>query len=133
MGLFDEVLSMAGAAAGQQTQHAGALGAMMDYLNSPQVGGIAGLQKMFEQGGLGGVFSSWVSSGQNLPISADQLQNVLHSGALEAAAQKSGMDPNQLTGMMSTLLPHLVDKLTPNGQVPEGGALQSLLKGLAAG
>jgi len=133
MGLLDEVLSMAGAAAGPQTQNAGALSAVVSYVNSPQVGGISGLQKMFEQGGLGAVFSSWVSTGQNLPISADQLQNVLHSGALQEAAQKAGIDPSQLTGMMSTLLPHLVDKLTPNGQIPEGGALQSLLKGLAAG
>jgi uncharacterized protein YidB (DUF937 family) len=133
MGLLDEVLSTAGAAAGQQTQHAGALSAVVSYVNSPQVGGISGLQKMFEQGGLGAVFSSWVSTGQNLPISADQLQNVLHSGALQEAAQKAGIDPSQLTGVMSTLLPHLVDKLTPNGQIPEGGALQSLLKGLAAG
>jgi len=60
------------------------------------------------------------------------LQNVLHSGALQQAAQRAGIDPNQLAGMMSTLLPNLVDKLTPNGQIPEGSALQSLLKGLAA-
>ena len=133
MGLFDEVLSMAGAATGQQTQHAGALSAIMEYVNSPQVGGITGLQKMFEQGGLGGVFRSWVSNGENQPISAEQLQNVLRSGTFEQAAQNAGIDPNQLTGMMSTLLPHLVDKLTPNGQIPEGGALQSLLKGFAAG
>jgi uncharacterized protein YidB (DUF937 family) len=133
MGLFEEVLSMAGAVAGQQQQHAGALSAIMEYVNSPQVGGVAGLQKMFEQGGLGGVFRSWVSNGENQPISTEQLQKVLHSGAFEQAAQNAGIDPNQLTGMMSTLLPHLVDKLTPNGQIPEGGALSSLLKGFAAG
>jgi uncharacterized protein YidB (DUF937 family) len=133
MGLFDEVLSMAGAATGRQSEHASALTAIMGYINSPQVGGVAGLQKMFQQGGLSEVFSSWVSTGQNLPISADTLQNVLHGGALQQAAQSAGIDPNQLTGMMSTLLPHLVDKLTPNGQIPDAGALQSMLKGLAAG
>jgi uncharacterized protein YidB (DUF937 family) len=133
MGLFDEVLSMAGSVAGQQEQHATALTAIMGYINSPQVGGIAGLQKMFEQGGLQGVFSSWLSNGQNMPVSASELQNVLHSGALQQAAQSAGIDPGQLTGMMSTLLPHLVDKLTPNGQIPDAGALQSMLKGLAAG
>jgi uncharacterized protein YidB (DUF937 family) len=133
MGLFDEVLSMAGSTLGQQSEHAGALTAIMGYINSPQVGGVAGLQKMFQQGGLGEVFNSWVSSGQNMPVSADALQNVLHSGALQEAAQKAGVDPNQLAGMMSTLLPHLVDKLTPNGQIPDAGALQSMLKGLAAG
>jgi uncharacterized protein YidB (DUF937 family) len=133
MGLFDEVLSMAGSATGQQTQHAGALTAIMGYINSPQVGGIAGLQQVFQQGGLGEVFNSWVSSGQNLPISADVLKNVLQGGALQQAAESAGIDPNQLTGMMSTLLPHLVDKLTPNGQIPDASAFESMLRGLAAG
>jgi len=133
MGLLDEVMSMAGVAGNQQDQHATALSAIISYVNSPQVGGVAGLEKMFQQGGLGSVFSSWVSSGQSLPISADQLQSVLHSGAFQAAAQKAGLNPDQLSGMMSTLLPHLVDKLSPNGQLADGSSLQSILKGLAAG
>jgi len=133
MGLLDEVMSMAGVGAQQQDQHCTALTAIMNYVNSPQVGGIAGLQKMFQQGGLGSVMSSWIGSGQNSPVSADQLQNVLHSGALQEAAQKCGIDPTQLTGMMSTLLPHLVDKLTPNGQIPDASAMENHLKSLAAG
>jgi uncharacterized protein YidB (DUF937 family) len=60
------------------------------------------------------------------------LQDVLHTGALQQAAQKAGMDPTQLTGMMSTLLPHLVDKLSPNGQLPDASALQKMLQGLGA-
>ena len=131
MGLLDEVLAMAGGGA-QQQQNSSALGAILSYINSPQVGGIAGLQQMFQQGGLGNIMSSWLSNGQNLPVSASQLQNVLHSGPLEQAAQQHGIDPTQLTSMMSTLLPHLVDKLTPNGQVPDASALQSMLKGLTA-
>ena len=131
MGLFDEVMSMA--SGGAQAQHSGALGAVMDYINSPQVGGIGGLQKMFHEKGLGGIVSSWISTGQNLPISAEQLQSVLHSEALQNAAQKAGIDPSQLAGMMSTLLPHVVDKLTPNGQVPDSGSLVQMMKGLAAG
>ena len=132
MGLLDEVLSMAGSSGAQQAQHTTALSAILSYINSPQVGGIAGLQQMFQQGGLGNIISSWLSNGQNLPVSTSQLQNVLHPGALAQAAQQHGVDPTQLTGMMSTLLPHLVDKLTPNGQVPDASLLQSLLKGLTA-
>ena len=131
MGLLDEVLAMAGSGP-QQPQHSTALSAILSYLNSPQVGGIAGLQQMFQQGGLGNIISSWLSNGQNLPVSPSQLQNVLHSSALQQAAQQHGLDPTQLTGMMSTLLPHLVDKLTPNGQVPDASSLQSLLKGFTA-
>jgi len=134
MGLFDEVKSLSGlGGSASPEQHAGAVSAVMEYINSPQVGGISGLQQMFEQKGLGGVVSSWIGTGQNLPISADQLQGVLHSGALEQVAAKAGMDPSQLTSMMSTLLPHVVDKLTPNGEVPEGGALSQMMKALAAG
>jgi uncharacterized protein YidB (DUF937 family) len=134
MGMFDEILSAAGVGGtAQAQQHSGALGAVMDYINSPQVGGISGLQQMFEQKGLGGVMSSWVGTGQNMPITVDQLQNVLHSGALQQVAAKAGIDPTQLTSMMTTLLPHVVDHLTPNGQVPDSGMLSQIMKGLAAG
>lgn len=134
MGLLDDVLGMAGiGGAAQSSEHASAVSAIMDYINSPQVGGLSGLQQMFHNQGLGGIISSWIGTGQNLPISQDQLQNVLHSEALQNAAAKAGLDPSQLTGMMSQLLPNLVDKLTPNGQVPESGALAQMMKGLAAG
>jgi uncharacterized protein YidB (DUF937 family) len=122
MGLLDDVKAVAGlggSALGEQ--HAGALAAVLEYVNSPQVGGVAGLQKMFEEKGLGGIVSSWVGSGQNLPISADQLQSVLHGEALHQAAAKFGVDPHQLTSMMSQLLPHVVDKMTPSGQAAAAG------------
>jgi uncharacterized protein YidB (DUF937 family) len=133
MGLMDEVLAMAGSAGGaQQQQHATALSAILSYINSPRVGGLAGLQSMFSQGGLGNIVNSWISNGQNMPVSASQLQNVLHGGALQQAAQQSGMDTSQLTGLMASLLPHLVNHLTPNGQVPDASALQKMLSGLSA-
>ena len=133
MGLLDEVLAMAGGTGAQQSQNASALSAILSFINSPQVGGLAGLQSMFQQGGLGHIISSWIGSGQNLPISTSQLQSVLHGGALQQAAQQAGMGSSQLTDMMTTLLPHLVDKVSPNGQLPDASALQQMLKGLAAG
>ena len=133
MGLLDEVLAMAGGTGAQQSQHASALSAILSLINSPQVGGLAGLQSMFQLGGLGHIMSSWIGNGPNLPVSANQLQNVLHGGALQQAAQQAGMDSSQFTSTMSTLLPHLVDKVSPNGQLPDASALQQMLKGLAAG
>jgi uncharacterized protein YidB (DUF937 family) len=135
MGLLDDVMGMAGMAsnAGAQSQHAGTLGMLLNYINSPQVGGISGLQQMFQQKGLGGVVASWIGTGQNLPISVEQLQNVLHSDALQNIAAKTGMDPSQLAAVLSQMLPHVVDKLTPNGQVPDASALSQMMKGLAAG
>ena len=134
MGLLDEVVGMAGGLmGGGQQQHAGALGMLLDYIQSPQVGGISGLQQMFEQKGLGGIASSWIGTGQNLPISPDQLQSVLHSDALQNMAEKTGMSTEQLSGVLSQMLPQVVDKLTPNGQAPDSSALAQMMKGLAAG
>jgi uncharacterized protein YidB (DUF937 family) len=120
MGIFDEIKTVTGLVSTEQ--HAGMLAAVMEYVNSPQVGGVSGLQKMFEDKGLGHIVGSWIGSGQNLPISGDQLQSVLHSDALNQAAQKFGVDPNQLTSMMSQLLPHVVDKMTPGDQATAAGA-----------
>lgn len=133
MGLLDDMMAMAGGGNAAQGQNTGGLGAILAFLNSPQVGGISGLQNMMQQGGLGHIVSSWLSNGQNMPVSAEQLQNVLHSGALQQAAQSAGIDVTQLTGLMSSVLPGLVDKLTPNGQIPEGNALSQMMKGLGAG
>jgi uncharacterized protein YidB (DUF937 family) len=122
MGILDDlkaVTNLGGSALGEQ--HAGTLSAIIEYINSPQVGGISGLQQQFQEKGLGGLVSSWISSGQNLPISADQLQSVLHSDALNQAAAKFGVDPGHLASMMTQLLPHVVDKMTPTGQAASAG------------
>jgi len=135
MGFLDDVMGMAGmgsTANAQSLQHAGALGMLLEYINSPQVGGISGLQQMFQQKGLGGVISSWIGTGQNLPISAEQLQSVLHCDVLQNIVAKTGLDQTQVASVLSQVLPHIVDQLTPNGQVPEPDALSQLRKGLAA-
>jgi uncharacterized protein YidB (DUF937 family) len=115
MGIFDEVQKIGGSLLGEQ--HAGALSAITDYINSPQVGGISGLQKVFQEKGLGGIVSSWIGTGQNLPISADQLNSVLHCDALNQVASKFGIDSNMLQSAMTQILPHVVDQMTPNGQI----------------
>lgn len=134
MGLLDDVLGMAGMGnAAQSQQHSGALSMILNLINSPQVGGIAGLQQMFQGKGLGNIVSSWISTGQNLPITGDQLQSVLPANALQDMASKSGMDMSQLTSIFSQLMPHAVDKMTPNGQIPDSNALSQMMKGLSAG
>jgi uncharacterized protein YidB (DUF937 family) len=129
MGLFDSlakeaVNALSGRGAGQQ-------GALLDVvaslLGNPQTGGLQGLIQAFERQGLGNVMSSWISTGQNLPVSAEQLQSVLGSAQLQSIAQAMGMAPQELTGQLSQLLPQVVDRLTPDGAVPESGALQEAL------
>jgi uncharacterized protein YidB (DUF937 family) len=92
----------------------------MQLINN-QPGGLGGLVQSFQQGGLGEVVNSWVSTGQNLPVSAEQLQSVLGGGQLQNIAAQLGVSPEQASGSLADLLPQVVDKLTPNGQLPEGG------------
>ena len=139
MSLFDSVLS--GALSGL-TQAAGTPGgggqpalieAAMHLLNDPQHGGLAGLIQSFEQAGLGAQAGSWVGSGQNLSISADDIQKVLGDTRLGALAQQYGITPQMLATGLAQVLPQLIDHLTPNGQMPASNALiaegLSLLKG----
>ena len=83
-------------------------------------GGLGGLLQSFQQGGLGHVFESWIGTGQNLPVSADQLHRTMGSEWISRIAQATGLPQAQVEQHLSTLLPQIIDHLTPNGQLPQG-------------
>jgi uncharacterized protein YidB (DUF937 family) len=136
MGLLDSVIGAMG-----QGQGGGAGGGNADLLNAVigmlgaggisggsqasggmgGLGGLIGLVQKFQQGGLGHIADSWVSTGQNLPVSGDQLGKVLGQDTISNMAGKLGMNQGDLLGQLAQMLPQVVDKLTPNGQLPEAG------------
>lgn len=118
MGLLDSLVGALGQGQGQPDLMKAVVGMLG---NDSAVGGLAGLAAKFQQGGLGDVMQSWVSTGQNRPISPDQLQSVLGPDTLAALARQFGLDTGDLAGPLSQLLPQVVDRLTPNGQMPQGG------------
>ncbi len=88
-------------------------------------GGIDGLMKKFQQGGLGGIFGSWVGTGQNQAVTPAQVQQTLGPDQIQKLAQEMGVPAEQLSQHLSELLPHVVDKMTPAGQVPQGAQAQA--------
>jgi uncharacterized protein YidB (DUF937 family) len=96
--------------------------AALEFVNN-QPGGLSGLVKQFQEKGAGEIISSWVGTGANQPISPDTLQNVLGADTLSGIAQKAGMSPEQVSGLLAQVLPQVVNGATPNGQVPAGGQL----------
>ena len=131
MGLLDQVVgAMAG---GQSGGNNALLETVMKMISDPQNGGLQGLIQSFQQGGLGDIVNSWVSTGQNLPISAEQIQSVLGNSSLGNIAAQLGLNTEQASGSLASMLPQLIDSLTPNGEVPQGGDLMSqgmeMLKG----
>jgi uncharacterized protein YidB (DUF937 family) len=134
MGLLDSVLSAV--AHNAQGTDGGGWGVLIGQLgNNPQliqvatsllgndggVGGLEGLIAKFQQAGLGDVVSSWVGTGHNQSISGDQLGQVLGIDTLSGLARQWGVNPGDLAGQLSQVLPGLVDQLTPNGHAPAGG------------
>lgn len=90
-------------------------GAISQFLKDN--GGVSGLADKFRSGGAGEIFSSWVGTGNNQAIAAETISNVLGSVQVQQIAQKLGVDPNQASTLLATVLPQLIDKLTPDATV----------------
>ncbi|WAC49726.1 YidB family protein [Asticcacaulis sp. SL142] len=80
-------------------------------------GGLNDIVGQLSQGGLQDVVQSWLGNGANLPISAEQIQSVLGSDQVAQIAQTIGINPAQI----ADVLPGLIDKLSPNGQISAEG------------
>jgi uncharacterized protein YidB (DUF937 family) len=82
-------------------------------------GGIAGLMQDFEKSGLGHISTSWVSTGTNQPISVEEMQKVISQQQMAELARQSMMSNEQVRKSVASVMPQLVDLLTPHGQLPK--------------
>ena len=101
-------------------------------ITNPQTGGLQGLIQTFKEKGLGDAVSSWVSTGENQPVSGGQIQHALGGNFIQQIAEQLGSSKSEVSDSLANLLPEIIDKLTPNGSLPEGDQLQQsleLLKG----
>jgi uncharacterized protein YidB (DUF937 family) len=81
-------------------------------------GGVQGIVNQLQQQGLGATVRSWVGTGANPPISADQVHQAFGQGAIAELAAKAGLNPQDLAQKLSQFLPQAIDKLNPSGVVP---------------
>ena len=123
MGLFDKIVSIVGDNMSGGTGNKDLMEQALNLINNPAIGGLPGLINKFEKGGLGEIISSWVGTGANQPISADQIINALGADRIHEIADKLGVADNQVSDGLASVLPQIIDKLTPNGKVPEGDVL----------
>jgi uncharacterized protein YidB (DUF937 family) len=133
MGVLDQFGGAVGSVLGQgKGAGVGAvlLQQLVAMLSKP--GALADLTSKLQSAGLGNILQSWIGTGQNLPISADQLRQVLGAGTVADLASKAGIGEAETTGVLASLLPQVIDKISPGGKVPGandlGGALTSLGK-----
>ena len=129
MSLFDQlgqaVGGLMGGSGGNQNP---LLQAAMSLLSqNSSVGGVAGLVQAFQKNGLTDIVNSWVGTGQNIPVSAQQIKQGLGGDLLNQLAAKAGLSPDAASSQLAGLLPNLIDKLTPNGKI-EAGSIDQLMK-----
>ena len=146
MGLFDDLVNQA--TGGQSNASASGLAGVASTLaRNPQViaaltsllssrdnsvggGGLQGLVAAFQQKGMGDMIGSWISTGPNPPVSAAQLTDVLGEQTIGQFASKAGVPASEAGSLLAGLLPSAIDQLTPDGQLPEAGGLESALGSL---
>lgn len=126
MGLLDQLIAQVGQSLGNNqgnVPHGDVVTQLVKSLGLSNGNGIAGLVQLFQQHGLGDMIASWVSQGPNPPVSAGQVTQVLGADKLGQIAASLGVSPEVAAGHVSSVLPSLIDKLTPTGQVPQGDLL----------
>ncbi|HVM97190.1 MAG TPA: YidB family protein, partial [Candidatus Acidoferrales bacterium] len=117
MALLDQLLGAAKQTlSGSQSSD---LGQSLFEMVGTQMGGVQGLADLFQQKGLGNVVQSWIGTGPNQAITADQLVSVLGQDRIAQLAGRVGLAPDQAQQIIAQVLPGLIDHLTPNGQIPQ--------------
>ena len=129
MGLLDQVL---GSLTGQPSggQRGNALLDLATALIQGHPGGLAGLVQQFTDAGLGREASSWVGTGQNLPLSAEQLSQVFGQGNVRTLGEQFNLSSESASAGLASLLPALIDHLTPKGQVDSETPLTASISAL---
>lgn len=142
MGMLDSLLK--GALGGGQGSSA--LGGIVDMVaRNPQIvsavasllstrdtsvggsGGLGGLISAFKGKGLGDMVNSWISTGPNPPVSGSQVTDVLGGETMGQFARKAGISLSDAGPLLAGLLPTVVDKLTPDGNMPDTDSLENTL------
>jgi len=113
MGVLDDVAAKLG---GQQGQDGG-LASLQKLFSSN--GGLKGMTSKLTNSGLGQQVQSWVGTGENKPVSGQQVQQVMDPGQVHAMARQAGMTDEECCEQVARAMPEMVNHATPQGKVPE--------------
>ena len=131
MGLLDSIMGMLGKSGGGKD--------VMSQLASMLTGkggdglGLSRLLEQFKGAGLGDKADSWVGTGENQPLTPEEVQKAIGDDKLAKMSKQTGQSVGSLTTDLSTMIPNAVNKLTPDGKVPDPGDLMNMAKNLDLG
>jgi uncharacterized protein YidB (DUF937 family) len=118
MSILDTVLAAAEQHSDvNQQQHTSLVQSAMQMFGNHA--GLSGLLQNAESQGMGHIVQSWIGSGANQSIAPQQVQGLLGEDRLNQLASRAGIPPAIASAALSRILPVLVDRLTPNGKLPQ--------------
>ncbi|MER6096145.1 YidB family protein [Streptomyces sp. NPDC001728] len=135
----DDLGSLLGGLLGGSGAQSGGAGGILGSLLGALAGGkgagaagngsnpLGGLVDMLTRSGLADQAQSWVGTGRNQPVDGAQIAEALPDDTLRKVAQDAGVSPQEAADQIARSLPQAVDKLTPNGSVPQG-SLEDLIR-----
>jgi uncharacterized protein YidB (DUF937 family) len=135
MSLINDILGAIGAQGNnpQAQQHQDLMASLSSMLHNPAMGGVGGLLQKLQSGGLASAVQSWIGTGQNQAITPDQLRGAMGDDQLQQLAKNAGMSTQQASSGLASILPALVDKLSPNGQLHDESTMSKMLDALRGG
>jgi uncharacterized protein YidB (DUF937 family) len=92
-------------------------------------GGLEKLLSGFRQAGMQKEADSWVSTGRNEPISAEQVEKAVEPGKIDEVASELGVSHDEAAAVLAEVIPGVVDAVTPQGQVPSTEELAAKIGG----
>ena len=130
MSVLDNVADNAKSVAGPAPTSA-LMNELLEYLKSPELGGIQGLVQKFEKAGLGPTINSWIGAGKQVPIAPGKITEVFGSDTISQMANKTGFSITEIGRQLAEILPATVSRLTPGGKFPSLGSISELGSGLS--
>jgi uncharacterized protein YidB (DUF937 family) len=91
---------------------------LSEVLGNGSQGGLNAIVAKLQQAGLGDQVKSWIGNGQNLPITAEQLQEALGSDTAKQLAARFNIPIDQVGKVLAQVLPTAIDHASPNGTLP---------------
>ena len=130
MGLLDSIMGMLGKGGGKDVMSQ--LATMLTGKGGDGMG-LSRLLDQFKGAGLGDKAESWVGNGENQSLDPDEVEKAIGSERLAKMSKQTGESVGALKTDLSKMIPDAVNKLTPDGKMPNPGDLMNMVKGLDLG
>jgi uncharacterized protein YidB (DUF937 family) len=90
-------------------------------------GGLSKMVSGAQASGLSAQADSWVGTGANAPVSGQEVRGIVGEDTVSQFAQQAGISDDEAADVLAQVVPHVVNGLTPDGQLPADDDLDALV------